>query len=728
MGRSTENKPLEKVPRFKYDVFICYRRKDGKAFANWLRQNLISYHLPPSFGKRAQVRLRVYQDTTYAKATEDFWQNSILPALSSSRYLAVVATPGALDPRADSEPSWMDREIATFASTPQKKNIFVVRGIGRPDDLLPGGLREKYPHIEQVDLTKVQPVWRRLRNRRRLRDALLTVAAALLDVRPDEMPVPRQEEKLRKRRQVWAVALTSILLFSVACLLSLKKSVAFGEMQWNYSKWMLSSDRRATASIHWTRPDGYDLWTVDSPFHDWTKVPTVSSSLEGFILSPKGNFVGTILPPEGSFQVLPFNNLEKAEITGAHSSPKTILHLVEHAEFPSIGFSQDERWIYALAADGSVWLTHPDRESAWWRVFRARSLEKSPYYYFPLPAFSTKGHWLLIRDTDLSIHLIRLKDPPVTEEPTPIEMGLTAAFDADEQRLAVVTNKALHVWNLAGDRATLEHDIEPLPEDATTVNWNRLSTAILFSPDGRQVTWRVVRGNYYSADLGEYNKFAVKRVSPAVPGVGTDALLCDVEYSGSLADDLTIVSFPGCPVQSIESNTFRTLQYSRDGRWVAGLAFGWVYLWSVGQNKNLVTGSPLSGDRLGFSPDSRYFVVHTHDDQLVVFRLGEEPLTSNTVAGHCGSDFLFAGNGNYLLSYGGVDLCWGPVGASLSRIGRTPTPIISLAESGDRLELFVFCESNLIVLKRTLTLWGFPLRTLPWPSLPDASPPIIAYR
>lgn len=219
MSKSTENKPTEKDVRFKYDLFICYRRTDGKAFANWLRQKLLSYRIPRSFGTCSKAHLRVYQDTTYERATEDFWQNTILPSLSSSRYLAVVA-PGALDPRANAEPSWMGREIAAFATTPRNKNVFVVRGIGQIEDPLPGGLRERYPHIEQVDLRAVQPVWRRLRNGGKLYDASLTVAAALVDVTPEEMPALHPEEKRRKRRQSWTVTLTSILLFSVASSLS----------------------------------------------------------------------------------------------------------------------------------------------------------------------------------------------------------------------------------------------------------------------------------------------------------------------------------------------------------------------------------------------------------------------------------------------------------------------------------------------------------------------------
>ena len=79
-------------------------------------------------------------------------------------------------------------------------------------------------------------------------DASLTVAAALVDVTPEEMPALHPEEKRRKRRQAWTVTLTSILLFSVASSRSLKNNVALNEIQWNYSEWMLSADRRLPSS------------------------------------------------------------------------------------------------------------------------------------------------------------------------------------------------------------------------------------------------------------------------------------------------------------------------------------------------------------------------------------------------------------------------------------------------------------------------------------------------
>jgi hypothetical protein len=93
-----------------YDAFISYRRSDGAAIAAWLRRRLQDYTLPSKIAA-GRNKLRVYLDTAFERANEDFWANNIEPALRASRYLVVVATPDTLRPRADGEQNWVERGI-----------------------------------------------------------------------------------------------------------------------------------------------------------------------------------------------------------------------------------------------------------------------------------------------------------------------------------------------------------------------------------------------------------------------------------------------------------------------------------------------------------------------------------------------------------------------------------------------------------------------------------------
>jgi len=211
--------------RIDYDLFISYRRKDGRMIASWLRDRLVRYSLPRSFGVRSSKKLRVYLDTAYERATQDFWDDTILPALQKSNHFCVVATPGAAEPGVDGQANWVEREIEAFRQTNRAKNIFVIRPRGPALETLPGKLKELHPRIEQIEMREPS-LWGRVIARTELRGALLQVAATLFEVPPTEMPLLRQEEERRRRRLAWSVAAASLILTLIVSFLA---AVAFIE-------------------------------------------------------------------------------------------------------------------------------------------------------------------------------------------------------------------------------------------------------------------------------------------------------------------------------------------------------------------------------------------------------------------------------------------------------------------------------------------------------------------
>ena len=134
-----------------YDAFTSYRRSDGRRVAEWLRRELERFRPPKKLAYVAAKKLRVYLDTAYERGTDDFYENSIRPALLASRYLIVVATPDALE-RAPGKTDWMQRERADFANRPNARNVLVARGAGGFPGTLPADLAERFPNIEIVDL------------------------------------------------------------------------------------------------------------------------------------------------------------------------------------------------------------------------------------------------------------------------------------------------------------------------------------------------------------------------------------------------------------------------------------------------------------------------------------------------------------------------------------------------------------------------------------------------
>lgn len=202
-----------------YDAFISYRRSDGSAVARWLRREIESFRPPKSLGEKYRRKLRLYLDTAYERGTSDFYEHSIKPALLSSRFLIVVATPDAVR-RAEGVEDWIDREVNDFAAGPNGGNVVAVRGAGEFDAGLPANLRQRFPNIEIVDLRGAGVFWfLNLPRANRLAHEKLKLIGPLLEIPADEMPRLRQEEEKRQQTRIGTIAgATAGVLIAVAGL------------------------------------------------------------------------------------------------------------------------------------------------------------------------------------------------------------------------------------------------------------------------------------------------------------------------------------------------------------------------------------------------------------------------------------------------------------------------------------------------------------------------------
>lgn len=224
-----------------YHAFITYRRSDGRRVARRLRRRLLDYQLPDTLRpSSAPARLAIYLDTLYERATQDFFDNTIKPALAASRHLIIVQSPDTLRLRADGQENWVVREIRYFQTLPQGKNMAVALAQGTVEDPLPANLGPQFPNIERVDM---RPLGRLIP--RPVDDQLLTFIATLYDIPPEHMPDLRREETLQQLRRVRRRAVVFGVAFLVVVGLLL---VALVSRQQARSAQALAETRLQTAN------------------------------------------------------------------------------------------------------------------------------------------------------------------------------------------------------------------------------------------------------------------------------------------------------------------------------------------------------------------------------------------------------------------------------------------------------------------------------------------------
>ncbi|PPE81524.1 hypothetical protein C3941_02100 [Kaistia algarum] len=192
---------------------------------------LWDYRPPRSLRSRVSRRPQVYIDTTYERATDDFFERVTLPALRTSKYLIVLVTPDSAD-RGPGQQDWIRREIEEFVAGPNPANIAIVRARGRDADPLPGRLSQSHPNVEVIDLRGIGPfAFLNPYRASRLANETVKLVAPLLGFGPEDMPALRREEERRQQVRLGATAgigaavTTAVAVLSIAAFSSRNHAV-----------------------------------------------------------------------------------------------------------------------------------------------------------------------------------------------------------------------------------------------------------------------------------------------------------------------------------------------------------------------------------------------------------------------------------------------------------------------------------------------------------------------
>ena len=637
---------------FKYDLFISYRRKDGLPFANWVREKLVTYRLPRAFGDRSKVRLRVYQDTAYERATEDFWKNTVLPALLSSRYLGVVATPGALELRTDGQPNWVEREIASFTAMSQGANVFVLRGIASRNEMLPGSLHEKFPHIEQVDVCDVRPAWKRLRKGGLLRDRLLTLAATLYDVPPEEMPVLRQEEERRKRRTAWAVAFVSAILLGIVTVLAVawlrQRDVARQERDIAVAR-QLSAESSLVLKDNPGDIERSVLLAVES----MSRSPLFENDAamrEGLrlFLKPVANeetrtFRAVAFGPNSQFAALTIGDkvVRIVELPGG----KELLRMDHPDSILALALSPDGRYLATASADTNV------------RIFDVKTgavlSQLSGLGRTIAIAFSPDGRYLSSGGEDKSVRIFE-------------SGGWKRVLRLDYEhpvKAVTYTQDGHYLLSRCGELANTDEvdswrifDVLARKNISLLAGWSSSSfESLSFGPNGRFMIYSELfdarRGKEREHPSGQFGAAALSPDGNFITACGALASIdktCRVYRSTAPFERL--LELPA------HRDVVAAIAYSPDSRYVATTSAGTVRVFDaatsteVGDIPNQGAGSAVV-----FSPDSRYLVTGVGSEHLRIYSLAADVILDLANRGRA-HPVSFSVDGRYVAYAGRVQV------------------------------------------------------------------------
>jgi WD40 repeat protein len=210
-----------------YDLFISYRRRDGRFIAMWLRDRLRRAVLVPEVVSQLSIasrqmherRPRIFLDTAFEKPSPDFLSKKVYPALDRARRLVVLSTPAAfesvLDSKGNARSNWLEAEIQHFlaGSDPRSptRPIDVVLGPGAPDDRFPGLLNgnSAWDWIDLRTFTRL----RALGLTDALDRAVVKLLAALYDVPDNLLHLIYREEQRRRNRLLLTGGTVAVTLF-----------------------------------------------------------------------------------------------------------------------------------------------------------------------------------------------------------------------------------------------------------------------------------------------------------------------------------------------------------------------------------------------------------------------------------------------------------------------------------------------------------------------------------
>lgn len=430
---------------FEFDVFISFRHRDGRNTARSVRRWLKNWQ-PPMQTER-QDRLRIFVDSFQGRATRDYWEDTIRPALVNSRWLVVVVTESVLKPLDDGSPNWVTREIETFLDTPQAGNLIPVLAESHRSGPLPELISRRFPRIQIFDLGIDDPLAPRLPLiETRHVFTYLGIGAAIRGIDGKGLEELRQEERRRQVRRLAVTGTGVAAVLGVVVVLAVIAIVNGVEAIRSTAQTAL----RQAAEESTTRPDraallaAYALQTASEPM-----------VLNWFLGGEKQwarELLGTVSLPRSVIRV-PGGRIDEIAVTG---DGETVVALTEDRKIAAYRAPDwATLWSRDLPVDGGRFEMHLARDHVFLSSYATErvlgyDLTGTKVADLSLPADWSGGMLLLtesgfVVQWDRTSGMLSLLDPLEAKrsrslwETGPFDLLETASHVPDREALLIVT-------------------------------------------------------------------------------------------------------------------------------------------------------------------------------------------------------------------------------------------------------------------------------------------------
>jgi WD40 repeat protein len=369
----------------------------------------------------------------------------------------------------------------------------------------------------------------------------------------------------------------------------------------------------------------------------------------------------------------------------------------------TLQFSPDGQKVLAVLPNGDVylWDVSQGRSEKDLPVIRVATWDKPSFYGTVFVRFSPGSRWVAINDGEDHLFVFSA-DAKAPYSATPIAQsrqgsifsGGIVSFSEDDQWVAWTDRyppqpeeRFRKVFVYAWRVGTSERILLRLPDPA-----NEYDLRLKFSPGAKWLVGRQSFGPFVTWDTSR----------------------------GS--DQIGVLSAGKPPKDGRDRST--AIKFK--GQWVAGTANDQkLHLWQpakpVGlENQALFPGtySEPTDPSVAFSKTGNMMTAVSPDNKLYVWPLGAltrfgEPMLRSYTGGRS----QFSKDDQYLYSADDTNVYVGRVGSTMNLAAESSSRIQAIAVAPDAKTLAIFADNHLILVKRHMYIWGFPLWELDWPEL-----------